>query len=616
MIVFSATEQPAYGYSCDGDGVELYSVPKDQQTNANNIALDTSLEVSEDHTAPLDTSLESSVDDLEIYSSNPTDECDDNDISLRVNDDSVEIMESSNDALPDIEQASCSIEVDYHTGPLIARESSVGSYNSKNNAPIPVGVIDDTVEGGKDDKGISVMSFMARREAWDDFGETKDDTGDEENGSDTWSENDKDGKKARRRPRRLGFLAVALLMVVGAIVALAVGLLVNRPKGGVGSATDSTASVPETGIFGEQPSEETIFEVRPGDVQSDAPVSEDPASDESNTVPTDPSISPPEQQQPIDENLPPQTKEELFVYPNAPPSTIPDHIAHVIHIVVDGLRPDYMNGPNFDRLKSEGACTLNARHDWASSQTLPNHISMFTGLDIADHGYKEDLDNGGQLINPATGQGFENIFGLVKEAGGTTSFFGSKEKFDLFNRSWPIDTFVYQKRGMFLVPHFLEDMNNKIYNYAFLHIRNPDRAGHKDSGGATAPVYSVEVAEADAYLGQVFDLIENNPELSDNTAIVLTADHGFADVGNHADRAMLENFRIPFCTLGPGLIPGTDLVKFNCRENGGVVIDPGTSRGQEGDRIIRNSYSGVLSADWLGLRPSTWPFSDRFVRYR
>lgn len=149
MIVFSATEQPAYGYSCDGDGVELYSVPKDQQTNANNIALDTSLEVSEDHTAPLDTSLESSVDDLEIYSSNPTDECDDNDISLRVNDDSVEIMESSNDALPDIEQASCSIEVDYHTGPLIARESSVGSYNSKNNAPIPVGVIDDTVEGGK-----------------------------------------------------------------------------------------------------------------------------------------------------------------------------------------------------------------------------------------------------------------------------------------------------------------------------------------------------------------------------------------------------------------------------------------------------------------------------------
>ena len=613
MIVFSATDQPAYGYSCDGDGVELYSVPKDEQTGVSNIALDTSLEVSEGHTAQLDTSLESSVDDLYLYSSNPTDECDDNDISLRVNDDSVEIVDSSTDVFPDIEQASCDIEVDYHTGPLIARESSVGSYDANNNAPIPVGVIDHTVEEEKDDKGISVMSFMARREAWDDFGETKDDTGDEENGSDTWSEND--GKKARRRPRRLGFLAIALLMVLGAIIALAVGLLTNRPKRGVGSATDSTASVPESGVFGEQPSEETIFEERPRDVQSDAPVTEDPASDESSTMPTDQPFSPSEHQ-PTDEDRSPETKEELFVYPNAPPSTIPDHIAHVIHIVVDGLRPDYMNGPNFDRLKSEGACTLNARHDWASSQTLPNHIGMFSGLTIADHGYKEDLDNGGQLINPTTGQGFENIFDLVKDAGGTTAFFGSKEKFELFNRSWPIDTFVFQKRGMILVPMFLEDMNSKMYNYAFLHIRNPDRAGHKDSGGATAPVYSVEVAEADAYLGHVFDLIENNSELRGNTAIVLTADHGFADTGNHADRAMLENYKIPFCTRGPGVIPGTDLIKFNSRENGGVVVDPGTSRGQEGDRIIRNSYSGILSADWLGLRPSTGAFSDRFVRYR
>lgn len=649
MIVFSATDQPAYGYSCDGDGVELYSVPKDQQTSANNTALGTSLEVSEGHTASLDASLESSVDGLELYASNPTDECDDNDISLHVNDDSIEIVESSGDVLPDIEQASCSIEVDYHTGPHFERESSVGSYNP-NNSLIPVGVIDNTEEEENDEKGISVINFIARREAWDDIEETKyDDDRDEENGSETWSEKDQVGEKARRRPRLLGFLAIALLMVVGAIVALAVGLLANRSKDGVSAETDSTASLPETGIFGEQPIVETIFEERPGDVQSEAPASDESssvptdqstspsgeqpvddvqsdtpvsyesASDESSTVPTDQPTSPSGQQlhvHVVDEELPPQTKEDLFIYPNAPSSTIPDHIAHVIHIVVDGLRPDYMNGPNFDRLKSEGACTLNARHDWASSQTLPNHIGMFVGLVVADHGYKEDLDNGGQLINPATGQGFENIFDLVKDAGGTTAFFGSKEKFALFDRSWPIDTFVFQKRGMFLIPLFLEDMNSKMYNYAFLHIRNPDRAGHKDSGGATAPVYSAEVAEADAYLGQVFDLVESNSELLDNTAIVLTADHGFADVGNHADRAMLDNYRIPFCTHGPGVIPGTDLIKFNSHENGGVVVDPGTSRGQEGDRIIRNSYSGVLSADWLGLRPSTGAFSDRFVRYR
>ena len=110
-------------------------------------------------------------------------------------------------------------------------------------------------------------------------------------------------------------------------------------------------------------------------------------------------------------------------------------------------------------------------------------------------------------------------------------------------------------------------------------------------------------------------MIQSNPELRDNTAIVLTADHGFADVGNHADKGMLENYRIPFCSWGPGVIAGADLIELNRPENGGIIADPGTSRGQEGDRIIRNSYSGILAASWLGLRPSSGPFSEQYLKY-
>ena len=431
---------------------------------------------------------------------------------------------------------------------------------------------------------------------------------DEEHGRDEWSENDtntsavsKDyDQKARRRPRRrrLGFLAVALLMVAGAIIALSVALLANQTNDGAPTAAESTVSTTD------------------GESQAD----EGQSINGPENVPDDPAASPDD---PIEEEeeIPPQTKEDVSIYPNVPPSEnmptsdIPDHVAHVIHIVVDGLRPDYMNGPNFDRLKSEGACTLNARHDFASSQTQPNHLGMFTGLTIADHGYYEDADTGGTLVDANTGQGFQNIFDLVTNAGGTTAFYGSKEKFAIFDRSWSIDTFVLQKRGFVLVTLFLEDMNNRMYNYAFLHVRNPDRAGHKDSGGASSPFYSAEVAEADSYLGQVFDLIQNNPELRDNTAIVLTADHGFADVGNHADKGMLENYRIPFCSWGPGVIAGADLIELNRPENGGIIADPGTSRGQEGDRIIRNSYSGILAASWLGLRPSSGPFSEQYLKY-
>ena len=595
MLVFSATDQPAYGYSCNGDEVELFSVRKDQQAGgAGASAADTSLDVS-DGAVTLETSFESSRDGYpDLYDSNPTDECDDNDISFRVYDDSVEIVENS---ISIVEPAACSsTEVGRFTCPLASRGGSTGR-SSSSDIPISVGVVDKI----QDSQGVSVKDFISRCEG-------QNTVIDEEHGRDEWSENDtntsavsKDyDQKARRRPRRrrLGFLAVALLMVAGAIIALSVALLANQTNDGAPTAAESTVSTTD------------------GESQAD----EGQSINGPENVPDDPAASPDD---PIEEKeeIPPQTKEDVSIYPNVPPSEnmptsdIPDHVAHVIHIVVDGLRPDYMNGPNFDRLKSEGACTLNARHDFASSQTQPNHLGIFTGLTIADHGYYEDADTGGTLVDANTGQGFQNIFDLVTNAGGTTAFYGSKEKFAIFDRSWSIDTFVLQKRGFVLVPLFLEDMNNRMYNYAFLHVRNPDRAGHKDSGGASSPFYSAEVAEADSYLGQVFDLIQSNPELRDNTAIVLTADHGFADVGNHADKGMLENYRIPFCSWGPGVIAGADLIELNRPENGGIIADPGTSRGQEGDRIIRNSYSGILAASWLGLRPSSGPFSEQYLKY-
>ena len=666
MLVFSATDQPAYGYSCNGDEVELFSVRKDQQSGgAGASAADTSLDVS-DGAVTLETSFESSRDGYpDLYDSNPTDECDDNDISFRVYDDSVEIVENS---ISIVEPAVCgSAELCRFTGPLASRGGSTGR-SSSSDIPIPVGVVDKI----QDSKGVLVMDFISRHEA-------RDTVIDEEHGRDEWSENDENtsavskdyDQKARRRPRRrLGFLTIALLMVAGAIIALSVALLANRPNDGAIAAAESTVSTtdgesqtPDEGqsINGpenvpddpaaspEQPIEEE--EEIPAQTKEDVsiypnvppsenmPTSDFPAestvsttdgesqADEGEsingpeTVPDDPAASPEQPIEEEEEEIPAQTKEDVSIYPNVPPSEnmptsdIPDHVAHVIHIVVDGLRPDYMNGPNFDRLKSEGACTLNARHDYASSQTQPNHIGMFTGLIIADHGYYEDADTGGTLVDANTGQGFQNIFDLVTNAGGTTAFYGSKEKFAIFDRSWSINAFVLQKRGFVLVPLFLEDMNKSMYNYAFLHVRNPDRAGHKD-GGASSPFYSAEVAEADSYLGQVFDLIQNNPELRDNTAIVLTADHGFADVGNHADKGMLENYRIPFCSWGPGVIAGADLIELNRPEHGGIITDPGTSRGQEGDRIIRNSYSGILAASWLGLRPSSGPFSEQYLKYR
>jgi len=284
-------------------------------------------------------------------------------------------------------------------------------------------------------------------------------------------------------------------------------------------------------------------------------------------------------------------------------AAIPRKAKHVIHIVVDGLRPDAMAGnPNFETLLLNGACTTNARLDPLSSQTFPNHYSMFTGRPVSDHGYHEDADNGGYL--PAGPNA--DVFDLVHDAGGTTAFYGSKEKFAIFDRSWNIDEYHYEKRSFRLLPLFLERMAEKQFTFAFLHIRAPDRGGHGDVG-AESDSYRDAVAEADGYLGQVMDLAAS---LEGDTGIILTADHGFASFGNHADETDLENYRIPFCVLGPGVKRGADLYEINAA-NG--YVDPGNRRAHDSDDAIRNIYAGILASDWLGLMPEYGPLSRQYL---
>ena len=63
---------------------------------------------------------------------------------------------------------------------------------------------------------------------------------------------------------------------------------------------------------------------------------------------------------------------------------------YVIHISVDGLRPDYMqtlindgSAPNFKRFQTKARGRNNARTDYTHTITLPNHTSMLTGRPVS-----------------------------------------------------------------------------------------------------------------------------------------------------------------------------------------------------------------------------------------
>ena len=323
-------------------------------------------------------------------------------------------------------------------------------------------------------------------------------------------------------------------------------------------------------------------------------------------------------------------------------------VSHVIHIVVDGLRADSLlnaGHPAFDYLLHTGACTLNARHDDASSQTLPNHIGMFTGLPVADHGYAEDKDYGpvnataaatsnttttgtaatasqphSTLIDTETGQPFQSIFDIVDSSrssgttNGRTAIFTSKSKFQLFDRTWPVSSYYENKKSKAVTRRFINEMSNKHFAYSYLHVVDPDLNGHRYDGAAT-PQYANGVATASYRLGEVFDMISAHPILADDTALIVTADHGFSDYGNHADGDDPDVYHIPFCAWGPPgrnvVTPHGNLYGMN-RDNGSGLANP-ANRKARGERVVRNTYAAPLAADLLGIHPAEGALGDQYM---
>ena len=318
-------------------------------------------------------------------------------------------------------------------------------------------------------------------------------------------------------------------------------------------------------------------------------------------------------------------------------------LSYVVQISLDGLGANYLGFymsnapaqfPNFIRLRNEGAFTLNARCDYDASITIPNHASMFTGRPVlqpsglpntTQHGYTSDFPgstdtfhNSGNLNVPYKA----SMFDVAHDYGRTTAFYAGKLRLQICDRSYdatngaPDTTGVDNGRDKIDFASVADVSGASISNevntliadltsatpkeYTFLHIAEPDLTGHASSWGSAS--WSNAVRNVDAQLGRILSAIDNNPLMSNRTALIVTADHGGGGVtaNNHSEAYHIANYTIPFFFRAPGIPGGYDLYQFFANRG-----NPGTNRTDytTNPQPLRNSDGSNLALALLGLPP-------------
>ncbi|MEL6614234.1 MAG: alkaline phosphatase family protein [Bacteroidota bacterium] len=292
---------------------------------------------------------------------------------------------------------------------------------------------------------------------------------------------------------------------------------------------------------------------------------------------------------------------------------------------VDGLRPDAVTRqiealPTFVRLRAQSAFTDNARTDPDFSNTLPNHTAQLTGRRVTGpegHGWgvNRDSDPGATLHSNREGY-LPSVFDVVHDHGLRTGLYASKEKFAIYERSYgpqhgapdvsgvnngraKLDAYVYERDTEDLVAQFIADIREAPYDYAFVHLRNPDTAGHRWGWRMWSwHPYMRSVRRVDDRLGEILAAIESHPEMAGHTALIMTADHGGS--GHSHGAGDPEDYIIPFYVWAPGVAPGDLYARL-----GSAFADPGRERPgvTDGPGPIRNGSMANLSLAFLGLDP-------------
>jgi predicted AlkP superfamily pyrophosphatase or phosphodiesterase len=244
---------------------------------------------------------------------------------------------------------------------------------------------------------------------------------------------------------------------------------------------------------------------------------------------------------------------------------------NVLLVSIDGLRPDAIArfaAPTLQRLVREGSYSLKARTT-LPSKTLPSHASMLSG---------EPPDEHGVLWNNVTSAEkeiveFPTVFSIARNHGYQTAAFFSKAKFQPLQRPGTLD-YSQAPGGWFgrwssrrTVDDIVAHLASERPNVLFVHLTDPDRAGH--SSGWMSDAYGRAVAETDAALAHLVSAADTAYGAG-NYAVIVTADHGGHEYSHGTDD--VRDVTIPWIAWGRGVHTGEIAAAIETTDTAATVL--------------------------------------------
>lgn len=228
---------------------------------------------------------------------------------------------------------------------------------------------------------------------------------------------------------------------------------------------------------------------------------------------------------------------------------------NVLLVSIDGLRPDAIEkfaAPTLQRLIREGSYSLKAKTTMPS-KTLPSHTSMLSG---------EPPDEHGVLWNNVTSAQtdiveFPTVFSVARTHGFSTAAFFSKAKFGPLQRPGTLD-YSQAPGGWWgrwssrrTVSDIVTHLDGAKPNVLFVHLSDPDRAGH--SSGWMSEAYGRAVRATDQALSDLVSAADDAYGAG-NYSVIVTADHGGHEYSHGTDDE--RDVTIPWIAWGRGVNAG------------------------------------------------------------